>query len=183
MMNDVIESLLLEHEHMRKMLDMFDQQLAIFEKAEQPDYDVLSEALAYCKDYLDVWHHPREDRLLDLLNKRDAQKALALRELDGQHRSLAEHTSQVVRVFRDVAERGAVRLREDLVRSGRNLSAEYRQHIHWEETKFFQVVADALEAADWEIARRDLAQAPHAGDPASLRSSYPALFATVERVP
>ena len=69
-MNDVLQSLLSEHDHMRKMLNIFDQQLAIFEKADQPDYEVLSESLAYCKDYLDVWHHPREDRLLDLLRAR-----------------------------------------------------------------------------------------------------------------
>jgi hemerythrin-like domain-containing protein len=180
-MNDVTRSLLLEHDHMREMLTIFDEQLMIFEKAGQPDYELLSDSLAYCKDYLGVWHHPREDRLLDLFKKREAQKARSLQELDGQHRTLAEHTSQVVRVFRDVAERGRVHLREDLVSSGRSLSGEYRHHIRWEEANFFPMIEQSLEAADWEVARRDMAKAPHATDPNCVRNSYPALFAAIER--
>jgi len=179
-MNDVIQSLLSEHDHMRKMLTSFDEQLAIFENAEQPDYDVLSDSLAYCKDYLDVWHHPREDRLLDLLQERDASKARPLQELDGQHRELAANTSRVVRVFKDVAERGAVHLREDLVRSGRELSGAYRHHILWEEAHFFPVIEKALEAADWEVARHEMAQAAQAIDPVSVRHRYPALFGAIE---
>jgi hemerythrin-like domain-containing protein len=178
-MNEVTRSLLLEHDHMRQILNIFDQQLTIFEQAGQPDYELLSDSLAYCKDYLDVWHHPREDRLLDLLKARDAQKAGSLEELDGQHRTLAEHTSLVVHVFKDVAERGAVHLREDLVRLGGNLSAEYRHHIHWEEANFFPVIQASLDTADWEIAREEMTKAPHASDPNSVRNSYPALFAAI----
>ncbi|HSQ95758.1 MAG TPA: hemerythrin domain-containing protein [Croceibacterium sp.] len=179
-MNDVTQSLLLEHDHMRKMLNIFDEQLAVFEQAEQPDYELLSDSLAYCKDYLDVWHHPREDRLLALLQERDPQKAHPLRELDGQHKALAENTLRVVQVFKDVGERGAVHLRDDLVRSGRDLSGEYRHHIRWEEANFFPAVEDSLEAADWETARREMTQAAHATDPKSVRNRYPALFAAIE---
>jgi len=178
-MNNVLQSLLSEHDHMRKMLNIFDQQLAIFEKAEQPDYEVLSESLAYCKDYLDVWHHPREDRLLELLQQRDPAKAAPLFELEEQHIGLARDTSRVVQVFRDVAERGSVQLREDLVRSGRQLSGAYRQHIQWEEAHFFPVIERSLGADDWEIASREMAQAPHASDRKALGSRYPALFEAI----
>jgi len=179
-MNDVLQSLLSEHDHMRKMLNIFDQQLAIFEKADQPDYEVLSESLAYCKDYLDVWHHPREDRLLDLLRARKPDRASPLVELEDQHRALARDTSRVVRLFRDVAERGAVYVREDLVGSGRELSRATRHHIQWEEAHFFPVIEQSLEAADWEIAREEMSQAPHASDPGSVRLRYPTLFAAIE---
>jgi hemerythrin-like domain-containing protein len=181
-MKDVIGSLLREHDHMRKMLDVFDGQLAIFEKAEQPDYDILSDSLAYCKDYLDVWHHPREDRLLALLHDRDPQKAESLSVLEGQHRDLAESTRRVVRIFRDVAERGAVHLREDLVHSGRDLSCAYRHHIRWEEANFFPAVESALSADDWEIARCEMARAAPTTDPEAVRGRYLALFRAIEAV-
>jgi len=83
-------------------------------------------------------------------------------------------------VFRDVAERGSVQLREDLVRSGRQLSGAYRQHIQWEEAHFFPVIERSLGADDWEIASREMAQAPHASDPGSVRLRYPTLFAAIQ---
>jgi hemerythrin-like domain-containing protein len=179
-MNDVIRSLLFEHDHMRKMLDVFDDQLTIFERAERPDYEILSVSLLYCRDYLDVWHHPREDRLLDLLRQRDARQAGPLLEIEQQHGDLARNTSRVVRVFKDVSERGAVQLREDLVRSGRDLSSAYRHHIQWEEANFFPVIAEALDEADWEIARREMAEAAHATDPRVVHDRYRALFGAIE---
>jgi hemerythrin-like domain-containing protein len=177
-MNNVLQSLLIEHEHIRKMLVCFDGQLAVFERAGQPDYDILSDSLAYCKDYLDVWHHPREDRLLELLRQRDAGKAGSLAELDDQHKGLARSTMQVVRVFKDVAERGAVRLREDLLRSGRELSSAYRHHLAWEEAHFFPALDRALEPGDWEVAQSDASKGEAAAH--AVRERYTALFRAIE---
>jgi hemerythrin-like domain-containing protein len=177
-MNEVLRSLLLEHEHMRAMLICFDEQLAVFERAEQPDYEILSDSLAYCKDYLDVWHHPREDRLFDLLQQRHPGKAASLADLDDQHRELARRTVQVVRVFRGVAERGAVSLRADLVRMARELSEAYRHHIAWEETRFFPVLERLLEDEDWRAAQNDASLGGPVADP--VRNRYPALFRAIE---
>ncbi len=176
-MNEVLTSLLIEHEHIRKMLVCFDAQLAVFERAEPPDYDILSDSLAYCKDYLDVWHHPREDRLLDLLGRRDAGKAASLAELDDQHKGLAKCTVQVVRVFKDVAERGAVRLREELLRSGCELSNAYRHHLAWEEANFFPALDRTLEPDDWGVAQSDASRCEAAAH--AVRNRYPALFRAI----
>jgi hemerythrin-like domain-containing protein len=177
-MNDVLRSLLLEHDHIRKMLICFDGQLALFERAEPADYDILSDSLAYCKDYLDVWHHPREDRLFEALRQRSPAKAGPLVELDGQHKELARRTAQVVRVFRDVSERGAVRLREDLVRAARELSEAYRHHIAWEEAHFFPALDQTLADEDWHAAQNDAREG--GADADSVRNRYPALFRAIE---
>ena len=149
-MNETIQSLLIDHDHMRKMLTCFEAQLDTFERAEQPDYEILADSLAYCREYLDQWHHPREDAMFDLLQMRDAAKAASLKELEGQHKNLAAATVRVVGIFKDVAERGAVYLREDLVNSGRELSGAYKHHLNWEEANFFPVVEEVLESADWQ---------------------------------
>jgi hemerythrin-like domain-containing protein len=177
-MNDVLENLLREHEHVRGMLVRFDEQLTEFEKAGSPDYDILSGSLAYCKDYLDVWHHPREDRLLERLRQRNSGEAAALAELDVQHKELAKRTLEMARVFRDVAERGAVHLREDLLRAGRELSVAYRYHLSWEEAHFFPVLDRTLGPDDWAIAREDASR----GDAVAraVKNHYPALFLAIE---
>lgn len=177
-MNDILEALIHEHEHVRRMLDCFDEQLAVFERAGSPDYDVLSDSLAYCKDYLDVWHHPREDRLLEVLRQRNSAEAAALAELGDQHKDLATRTLGMVRVFRDVAERGAVHLREGLLRAGRELSVAYRRHLSWEEAHFFPTLDRTLEPDDWEAARRDASQGEAAAR--AVRNHYPALFMAIQ---
>src|SRR5690606_17217720 len=133
----------------------FDEQLKIFARAEQPDYEILSDSLAYCRDYLDQWHHPREDVMFDLLKARDPDAGAASTDLGDQHKHLAKLTLRVVGIFKDVADRGAVHLREDLVSSGRELSDAYRHHIEWEEENFFPLVEEKLTEADWnELGKR-----------------------------
>ena len=182
MMNDALQPFLREHDQIRSMLACFDAQLSIFERAERPDYEVLSESLAYCKDYLDVWHHPREDRLLELLRARNRERAAGLSALGEQHRDLAETTAQVVGIFNDVAQRGAIRLRENLVRRGRELSAAYRRHLDWEEANFFPLAVEGLELPDWEVMRAEAAEAAAAVDPGRVRARFPALFGAIEAI-
>jgi hemerythrin-like domain-containing protein len=181
-MHDALQPFLQEHDRIRRMLKCFDAQLAIFERAEQPDYEVLSESLAYCRDYLDVWHHPREDRMLDLMQVRNGKKAASMSALGEQHRDLAETTARVMGVFNDVAQRGAIRLRETLVGCGRELSTTYRHHLDWEENNFFPLALAVLQPCDWEALDGESAQKAAAGHPDQLSARYPALFGAVQTV-
>jgi len=178
-MNKAVEFLLHEHEHMQKVLSAFRKQLDTFEAAGDPDYEILSESLAYCRDYLEQWHHPREDVMLEILQKRDPDKAAPLVELEEQHKELARMTLRVVSVFRDVSERGAIHVREDLVTTGGDLVSSYRNHIRWEETHFFPAVEEAFTPADWEELDQRLKPAPDPLDRASLHSDYRNLLAAI----
>ena len=179
-LRDALQPFLEEHDRIRRMLACFDAQLAIFERAEQPDYEILAESLAYCRDYLDAWHHPREERMLELLQTRSAEKATAMSALGEQHRDLADTTSRVVGIFNDVAQRGAIRLRENLVHRGRELSTAYLRHLEWEETNLFPLARAVLAPADWETLDGEAALAAVDGRPGDVTARYPALFGAVE---
>lgn len=179
-LRDALQPFLEEHDRIRRMLTCFDAQLAVFERAERPDYEVLSESLAYCRDYLDAWHHPREERMLALLQARSAEKAVAMSALGEQHRDLADTTSRVVAIFNDVAQRGAIRLRENLVRRGRELSTAYLRHLEWEETNLFPLARAVLGPTDWETLDSEAALAAVDGHARNVSARYPALFGAVE---
>lgn len=181
MMDAALGPFLQEHDRIRRMLACFDAELDLFESAERPDYEVLSESLAYCRDYLDAWHHPREERMLELMQMRDPAKAGTVSALGRQHRDLADTTSRVLAVFNDVARGGAIRLRESLVHCGRELSGGYRSHLDWEESKLFPLAAAVLEPSDWEVLDDAAVRSSGQAQDDRLSARYPALFGAVRR--
>lgn len=158
----IMQELLSEHDHIRSILRHFKRELEKFAASEAPDYEVLEGSISYCREYLDKWHHPREDALFEAMQRRNAESAAALEEIGAQHGKIAAETATLARIFADVRDRGAVYLREELVNAGRTLGQSYDDHLEWEEARFFPRAAEILTDADWlELAK--LAAGP--GDP------------------
>lgn len=143
-----MQILIEEHGRIRDMLSCFEVQLDRFERAEHPDYDILEGSIAYCQEFLDIWHHPREDALLHLLQTRAPLEAAACASLEDQHLSLARTTRELVKIF-EAVERDAEYLRAPLVEKGRKLVSDYHRHLDWEEANFFPAVTDHLLPQDW----------------------------------
>ncbi|MCF8470363.1 MAG: hemerythrin domain-containing protein [Parvibaculum sp.] len=153
-MIDPLQSLTDEHERIRAMLTSFETELDHFEQAQTPDYDVLQGSIAYCQEFLDNWHHPREDALVALLKRRAPKDSMTCEELEMQHSKLAQSAAKLVRIF-DAVEHDAHFIRENLVRQGRSLLRDYRWHLDWEDTNFFPVLRNNLLPEDFQqIAER-----------------------------
>lgn len=127
----------------RNMLSHFEAQLDRFERAERPDYEILEGSIAYCQEYLDRWHHPREDALLKLLQRRAPPEARACAGLENQHMRLAGTTDEVVKIF-EAVEHDAEYSRAHLVEMGRILVDDYRRHLDWEEANFFPALRPSV---------------------------------------
>src|SRR5690606_35644840 len=112
------------------------------------DYEILEGSIAYCQEYADRWHHPREDALLELLERRDPAQARACEDLKEQHLTLSRTTADLVKTFEHV-EHDAEYPRARLVELGRRLIGDYHRHLDWEEANFFPVLADLLTSDDW----------------------------------
>lgn len=177
-MTETLRILIAEHGRIRGMLSCFETQLDRFGRAERPDYEILGGSMAYCRDYLDRWHHPREDALLDLLQRRAPTQAQACAGLEDQHVDLANATGELAGIFESV-QRNAVYPRPGLVERGRGLLENYRRHLDWEEANFFPALAAHLWPEDWrEIQPRFAAgDDPLAGNPVDQR--YRALFGAI----
>lgn len=147
-MLNMIDILLKEHERIRSMLMQFEYQLDRFEGAERPDYDILNGSISYCAEYLDKWHHPKEDAVLELLIQRSPEFSESMKELSDQHHALSIITNEITHVFSDISEREGIYLREDLVSRGRHMCSAYRDHLSWEETNFFPIARDLLSKED-----------------------------------
>lgn len=167
-----------EHGRIRGMLSCFEKQLDRFERAETPDYEILGGSIAYCQEYLDRWHHPREDALLSLLQVRAPVEARACAALEDQHIDLARATRELVKIF-EAVERDAQYPRELLVEKGRTLIRDYRRHLDWEETNFFPAVTNHLLTEDWQAIASRFADAADPLAPNSVDQRYRALFSAI----
>ena len=74
-MSDVVAALLRDHANIGRVLEALERQLAVFDEAGRPDYDVLQGIIDYFETYPEQGHHPVEDALFRRLGSRDPAAA------------------------------------------------------------------------------------------------------------
>ncbi len=147
-MTDIIDSLHEDHANLAKLLDALERQLGLFDEGGTPDYDIVRGVVDYCLDYPDLYHHPKEDLVLEHLKAADPVAAAAIGDLAAEHQDLAALTRRfagaIDAILQDIqVPRGPF---EDAAR--RFLEA-YREHMNKEEREFLPAARRALGAADW----------------------------------
>lgn len=159
-----------EHRAIERLLRAIEHQLAIFERGERPDYDVLEAAADYFSDFPDRCHHPKEDAIYRRMRTVDARAADATMALEGEHRRIGE----LVRQFRETVR--AVLAEREVPRAGflqfsRAFVDEQRRHLAEEEEQFFPLAERLLSDEDWdEIDAETSAETdPLFGDAAAAR--------------
>jgi hemerythrin-like domain-containing protein len=145
---NIIDSLHQDHANLAKLLDALERQLGLFDEGETPDYDIVRGVVDYCLDYPGLYHHPKEDLVLEHLKAADPVAAAAIGDLAAEHEDLAALTRRfadaIDAVLQDIqVPRGPF---EDAAR--RFLEA-YREHMNKEERAFLPAARRALGAADW----------------------------------
>src|SRR5579859_5248159 len=117
-MATIIDLLREEHRDIDKLLTVLEEELAVFDRQERPDYEVIQAAIAYFQDYPDCCHHPKEDMIFEKLKARDPVAAQSVGDLEAEH--LNEHTrlGRVADVIRKILADHVVPRRtfEDVVR-------------------------------------------------------------------
>lgn len=151
-MTELIEVLRQEHRNIEKLLRVLERELAVFDRSDRPDYDVLLAVISYFKDYPDSCHHPKEDLIFAKLKDRDPEAAAAVGDLAAEHREGAQRLRRVALAIEEVLGDQEL-LRGDVDKIVRDFIAHERRHMAVEERLLFPAASRALHVADWaEIA-------------------------------
>jgi len=144
----IIELLRREHGDISDLLKVLEDELAVFDRQERPDYEVIQAVISYFQDYPDCCHHPKEDMIFDTLKARNPVAAKSVGDLDAEHRHENERLARVARIVRNILLDGDIprELFGDVVR---DFIEQQRQHIEIEERVFFPAAAKALLPEDW----------------------------------
>lgn len=88
-MAEALRRLREEHRNFARLLKALEHQLAIFDRGERPDYDVLAAAADYFTGFPDRCHHPKENLIFETLKTKDPAAAASIGDLDLEHEDLA----------------------------------------------------------------------------------------------
>ncbi len=146
--SEVMNRLRREHRNIVKLLNALEHQLAIFDTAETPDYDVLEGIGAYFIGFPERCHHPKEDLIFRKLRERDPGAAEIVGDLEAEHErigALARHFQEAVENVLSEVEVS----REAFDAVARHFIEDQRRHLQMEEERFFPLALEKLTAEDW----------------------------------
>lgn len=147
-MTEIIELLCGEHQDIRQLLDVLEDELRIFNHQQRPDYNVIEAIISYFQDYPDCCHHPKEDMIFEKLKVRDPAAAERVGDLRAEHRGENERLQRVAQIVRNILlDRDILRQTFDEVM--RDFIDQQRAHLAMEERILFPAVIDALRPEDW----------------------------------
>ena len=173
----MIEKLLIEHDHIRRTLNLLEMQFLDLCRNKTPDFAMMRSIVVYIQQYPEVAHHPLEDMIYSILLKREVKVDL-LQKLISDHTDLENVTRNLresveLRIQGDFSEdKLKQRLSKFLIRQ--------RQHLYIEELEIYPLTISTLTKEDWEKVQSVL---PHGDDPVfgtRTREDYELLYRQIE---
>lgn len=160
-MAPIISRLYADHRNMGELLEVLERQLCGPRSGEQPDYAIMLDIMRYATHYADLFHHPREDFIFDLLAGREPASADLVTECKREHRVLADMGR---RLFERLwaARDGTAAAPESLGSETSAYVAALRRHMAREEEELFPLAQAVLREADGSGLERAL---PEREDP------------------
>ncbi len=143
-----LDKLQAEHASFGKLLDLLQAQLAVFHRAEQPDYELMRDIFDYLTRYPDRFHHPKEDRIFEKLAQRDPSTRANVGVLAKQHQVIAHSGARFLQKL-EAALAGAILPRQAVEAPAQDYIAFYRAHMKLEESQLFPIARLQLRESDW----------------------------------
>lgn len=162
-MSELLERFASDHKRLKRLLFVLRAQLDRFDQDDDPDYDRLLTVLEYIADYGNQWHHPAEDRVLELLDRESLDPVAldALERVSRQHQVLPE-LARSLRTDLEAVIQGTVVPRSTLEADANNYLALQLEHLDLEDEVLFPLVADQLGTRQLDALDRAMNQP---GDP------------------
>lgn len=156
-MTQAIQTLRSEHRTTARMLDLLDRQVNLFEQAQRPDYDLLKDVIDYFLTYPDLYHHPKENLILEVLRKKNPEMAAPVGNIDKEHAEISTRLHEFAQAVVEVLMEMEIS-RDSFVKIARDFIDEQRQHMVKEEQVFFPAALEALTEQDWEEIDKKVSQ-------------------------
>ncbi len=148
-MTDVMQELGIEHRNMARLLNVLEQQLAIFERGDEPDYDVIEAIATYFTGFPDRCHHPKEDMILARLRERAPEAAARVGDLEGEHQEVSRLAKRFDATVQEVLNEAEIP-RDAFSAAVRDFIGIQRKHMQDERGGFFLLAEAKLTDEDWK---------------------------------
>lgn len=173
---EAVGTLIREHRNIEMLLVMLDSYFAAMSAGEEVDEALLVDAMTYMTDYVDGFHHSKEQLAIDVVAERSDAISTTKSELEAQHRRIGEVGAWLRATLEQVVLRDAPVSRKKLIAAGLAYTAEMRRNIELEERLVFPALVGGLDADAWRLIR---ARVPPQPDPLfgeAVHQRYAELF-------
>lgn len=137
-----------DHVHFARLLDLLEEQVILFDRGEQPNYNLMSTIIYYMRNFGDCVHHPREDVAYARLVERDPGMQIVVSRLQQEHRVIATVGETLLDRLNE-AESDVMISRAALEAAGAMYLVYYRNHLSTEERHVMPRAAQLLTQEDW----------------------------------
>lgn len=147
-MSNIIQILLEEHRNIDKLLLVLERELEVFDRSEEPDYEILQAVIQYFQDYPENCHHPKEDMVFEKLKMRDPAAANRVGDAEADHQVETMRLRRLVEAIEEILA-GREFLRQTFHDVVHNFIEHQRQHMDKEEGLLFPAAVKGLRPEDW----------------------------------
>jgi hemerythrin-like domain-containing protein len=147
-MSNIIQILLEEHRNIDKLLLVLEHELEVFDRSEEPDYEILQAVIQYFQDYPESCHHPKEDMVFEKLKVRDPAAANRIGDVEAEHQVETKRLRRLVDAVEEILA-GREFLRQTFHDVVRDFIEHQRQHMNKEERLLFPAAVQGLRPDDW----------------------------------
>lgn len=170
-----VDRLIREHGNIEMLLLMLDSYFAAMNAGEEVDEALLLDAMTYMTDFVDAFHHAKEQLAVDTVASRAPKVATARAELGAQHRRISEMGAWLRATLEGVLRDEPVS-RAKLVGVGLAYTAEMRRNMELEETVVFPALVEALDANAWRLIEAKIGPQPDPLFGEAVHQRYAELF-------
>jgi hemerythrin-like domain-containing protein len=147
-MSNIIQVLLEEHRNIDKLLLVLEHELEVFDRSEEPDYEILQAVIQYFQDYPESCHHPKEDMVFERLKARDPAAASRIGDAEAEHKIETMRLRRLVEAVEEILA-GREFLRQTFHDVVHDFIEHQRQHMDKEERLLFPAAVQRLRPDDW----------------------------------
>ncbi|MFP3942575.1 MAG: hemerythrin domain-containing protein [Alphaproteobacteria bacterium] len=147
-MSKAVEVLNRDHRTFVRLLDLIEQEIELFGRAEQPDYALLEAVLEYFEGYPHCAHLPAENLVYDKLMLRAPELCARFPDPGGEHQRHAEQLTALRQLLRRVLDECEIP-RDCVTDAARSFIRNMRRHLEMEEGLFLPAARENLRAEDW----------------------------------
>jgi hemerythrin-like domain-containing protein len=147
-MSNIIQILLEEHRNIDKLLLVLEHELEVFDRSEEPDYEILQAVIQYFQDYPESCHHPKEDMVFEKLKVRDPAAANRIGDVEAEHKIETQRLRRLVEAVEEILA-GREFLRQTFHDVVFDFIKHQRQHMDKEERLLFPAAVQRLRPEDW----------------------------------
>jgi hemerythrin-like domain-containing protein len=147
-MSNIIQILLEEHRNIDKLLLVLEHELEVFDRSEEPDYEILQAVIQYFQDYPESCHHPKEDMVFEKLKVRDPAAANRIGDVEAEHQVETVRLRRLVEAVEEILA-GREFLRQTFHDVVHDFIEHQRQHMDKEERLLFPAAVKVLRPDDW----------------------------------